>query len=866
MILRLSKTFMNTQSFTSKVQHIIGEAQIITQSYDHKLTEPQHLFLALYEQEYEVLEFYLKKEIIEQCIQAIRVHLQSRAQSNSAEIQFSNESMQILQKAMANARKKNKDQVDLPSFLIALLNYSQSLKTILNKLGVDFNTLEKMMKEKENNTHKTEKKHTQLEKFANNLNALADSGKLDPIIGRDEEIRRVLQILSRRTKNNPVLVGAPGVGKTAIAEGLAQRIINGDVPENLKNKKVYALDIGALIAGAKYKGEFEERLKAVIKEVTEHLGEIILFIDEIHTLVGAGGGQGAMDAANILKPALARGELRTVGATTLDEYQKYFEKDKALERRFQKVIVDQPNRESAISILRGIKEKYETHHEVRIKDEAVIAAVDLSSRYISDRFLPDKAIDLMDEAASKIRMEINSKPEELDNLDRKITQIEIEIQALKKEKDEQKTKSLSTELAKIQEKRALLFAKWSRERDKIDQIQSAKKGLEKLRAEAEKAEREGDYERVAKIRYGTSKELEGKLKILQLDFDRNQEQNIIKEEVNREDIAEIVSKWTGIPVHKLMSSEIEKLLHLEAHLNQKLIGQKNAVEAVSEAIRRNKAGLNPIDKPIGTFLFIGPTGVGKTELSKTLASYLFNDKNATTRIDMSEYQEKHSVSRLIGAPPGYVGYDEGGQLTEAVRRRPYSIILLDEIEKAHPDTFNILLQVLDEGHLTDSQGRFIDFKNTIIIMTSNIGSNYWSALSGENPFKTEQIEMIQNKIQDELKQHMKSEFLNRIEEITLFTPLTPEDISMITSLQLEELVHTLKEKGIDMQFTEEVVTFLSEQGYDIQYGARPLKRIIQREVISPLSKKILSGDIKSKGDLILDNFDNRLVFRTQISS
>ena len=857
---------MNAQSFTPKVQHIIGEAQIITQSYDHKLTEPQHLFLAMHEQECEVLELYLKKEIIEQSIQAVKDDLKSRPQSNSAEIQFSNESVQILQKAMANARKKNQNQVNLPSFFIALLGYSQSLKTILSEIGVDFNTLEKMMKEKETNTLKKEKTRTQLNRFASDLNALVDSGKLDPIIGREEEIRRVLQILSRRTKNNPILVGAPGVGKTAIAEGLAQRIVNGDVPDNLKSKKVYALAMGALIAGAKYKGEFEERLKAVIKEVTEHSGEIILFIDEIHTLVGAGGGQGAMDAANILKPALARGELRAVGATTLDEYQKYFEKDKALERRFQKVIVNQPNRESAISILRGIKEKYETHHKVRIKDDALIAAVDLSSRYISDRFLPDKAIDLMDEAASKIRMEINSKPEELDDLDRKITQIEIEIQALKKEKDEQKTKLLNTELAEIQEKRTLLFTKWSSERDKIEQIQSTKKELEKLRAEAEKAERESDYERVAKIRYGTSKELEGKLKNLQLDVDRNQEQNIIKEEVNSEDIAEIVSKWTSIPVHKLMSSEIEKLLHLETHLNQKLIGQKNAVEAVSEAIRRNKAGLNPADKPIGSFLFIGPTGVGKTELSKTLASYLFNDKNAITRIDMSEYQEKHSVSRLIGAPPGYVGYDEGGQLTEAVRRRPYSIVLLDEIEKAHPDTFNILLQVLDEGHLTDSQGRFIDFKNTIVIMTSNIGSNYWSALSAENSFNSKEVEMIQNKVQDELKQHMKPEFLNRIDEITLFTPLTPEDISVITSLQLEELVDTLKEKGIDMQFTEEAVTFLSEQGYDMQYGARPLKRIIQKEILSPLSKKILSGDIKSKGGVILDNFDNRLVFRTQISS
>ncbi len=552
------------------------------------------------------------------------------------------------------------------------------------------------------------------------------------------------------------------------------------------------------------------------------------------------------------------------GATTLDEYQKYFEKDKALERRFQKVMVDQPNREAAISILRGIKEKYETHHEVRIKDEAIIAAVDLSTRYISDRFLPDKAIDLIDEAASKIRMEINSKPEELDDLDRKITQIEIEIQAIKKEKDEQKTSDLNAELTEIKEKRTLLFTKWSKEREVIDQIQNTKKELEKLKTEAEKAQREGDYEKVAKIRYGTSKELEEKLKTLQVEVERNQEQNIIKEEVNSEDIAEIVSKWTGIPVHKLMSSEIEKLLHLEAHLGKTLIGQNNAVEVVSEAIRRNKAGLNATDKPIGSFLFIGPTGVGKTELSKALASYLFNDKNAITRIDMSEYQEKHSVSRLIGAPPGYVGYDEGGQLTEAVRRRPYSIVLLDEIEKAHPDTFNILLQVLDEGHLTDSQGRWIDFKNTIVIMTSNIGASHWTALSEEDLFDMQQIEEIQYKVLEELKQRVKPEFLNRIDEITLFTPLKPDDISKITSLQLNELAHTLKEKGIAMQFTDEAVSYLSQQGYDIHYGARPLKRVIQREVLSPLSKKILSGDIKSKGALILDNFDNRLVFRTQI--
>ncbi|HEX9825550.1 MAG TPA: AAA family ATPase, partial [Flavobacteriaceae bacterium] len=681
---------------------------------------------------------------------------------------------------------------------------------------------------------------------------------------RDEEIRRILQILSRRTKNNPILVGEPGTGKTAIAEGLAHRIVDGDIPENLKDKQIFALDMGALIAGAKYKGEFEERLKAVIKEVTTSEGDIVLFIDEIHTLVGAGGGQGAMDAANILKPALARGELRAIGATTLDEYQKYFEKDKALERRFQKVMVDEPDTESAVSILRGIKEKYETHHKVRIKDEAIIGAVELSERYITNRFLPDKAIDLMDEAASKLRMEINSKPEELDVLDRKIMQLEIEIEAIKREKDEAKLKTLRSELANLKEQRNDIFAKWKSEKEVVDNIQTTKSKIEDFKLEAERAERDGDYGKVAEIRYGKIKEAQEQLEKLQKELQQNQSgHSLIKVEVTYDDIAEVVAKWTGIPVTKMLQSEREKLLKLEAHLHKRVVGQDEAIVAVSDAVRRSRAGLQNPKKPIGTFLFLGTTGVGKTELAKALAEYLFDDENAMTRIDMSEYQESHAVSRLVGAPPGYIGYDEGGQLTEAVRRKPYSVILLDEIEKAHPDTFNILLQVLDEGHLTDNKGRLADFKNTIIIMTSNLGSQIIHERFEATKDIDTAMEAAKLDILVLLKQSIRPEFLNRIDDIIMFTPLSKENIVDIVKLQLKDVTKMLKQQGIIFDATDEAITYLAEKGYNPEYGARPVKRIIQKEVLNELSKDILSGKVTTDSIILLDCFGETLVFRNQ---
>ncbi|MDQ5929906.1 MAG: ATP-dependent Clp protease ATP-binding subunit ClpB, partial [Bacteroidota bacterium] len=709
-----------------------------------------------------------------------------------------------------------------------------------------------------------EETYNSLNKYAKNLNQLAKLGKLDPVIGRDDEIRRVLQILTRRTKNNPMLVGEPGVGKTAIAEGLAHRIVDGDVPENLKNKIVFSLDMGALIAGAKYKGEFEERLKAVVKEVTAAEGDIVLFIDEIHTLVGAGGGEGAMDAANILKPALARGELRAIGATTLDEYQKYFEKDKALERRFQKIIIEEPDTESAISILRGIKEKYETHHKVQIKDEAIIAAVELSQRYITNRFLPDKAIDLMDEAASKIRMEINSKPEELDVLDRKVMQLEIEIEAIKRENDEAKIKILGIELANLKEDRNQIYSKWKSEKEVIESIQAVKTEIEDYKHEAERAEREGDYGKVAEIRYGKIKEAQVQLDALQKTVANNQlgGSALIKEEVTREDIAEVVAKWTGIPVMKMLQGEREKLLHLEAELHHRVVGQEEAIEAVSDAVRRSRAGLQDLKKPVGTFLFLGTTGVGKTELAKALADYLFDDENAMTRIDMSEYQERHSVSRLVGAPPGYVGYDEGGQLTEAVRRRPYSVILLDEIEKAHPDTFNILLQVLDEGRLTDNKGRLADFKNTIIIMTSNMGSQIiqdkFDHLKGSVEAATE---AAKTEVLALLKQTVRPEFINRIDEIVLFTPLNLDNIKQIVGMQLKSITKMLALQGIVMDATPQAIQYLSEKGYDPQFGARPVKRIIQREVLNKLSKEILANNITIDSIILIDVLDGELIFK-----
>ena len=710
-----------------------------------------------------------------------------------------------------------------------------------------------------------EETYDALNKYGKNLNELAKSGKLDPVIGRDEEIRRVLQILTRRTKNNPMLVGEPGVGKTAIAEGLAHRIVDGDVPENLKDKVVYSLDMGALIAGAKYKGEFEERLKAVVKEVTSAEGDIILFIDEIHTLVGAGGGEGAMDAANILKPALARGELRAIGATTLDEYQKYFEKDKALERRFQKINVEEPDTESAISILRGIKEKYETHHKVRIKDDAIIAAVELSQRYITNRFLPDKAIDLMDEAASKLRMEINSKPEELDVLDRKIMQLEIEIEAIKREKDESKLKVLHIDLSELKEQRNEIYAKWKSEKDVVDAIQNYKQQIEDFKIEAEKAERDAEYGKVAELRYGKIVEAQKKLDALQIELLENQsEKSLIKEEVTQEDIAEVVAKWTGIPVTKMLQSDREKLLKLEDELHKRVVGQEEAIEAISDAVRRSRAGLQDMKKPLGTFLFLGTTGVGKTELAKALADYLFDDENAMTRIDMSEYQERHSVSRLVGAPPGYVGYDEGGQLTEAVRRRPYSVILLDEIEKAHPDTFNILLQVLDEGRLTDNKGRLADFKNTIIIMTSNMGSQIiqekFENLKGcvDSAMELAKVEVLAL-----LKQTVRPEFINRIDDIVMFAPLTNANIKQIVGLQLKSVFKMLEQQHISMSATEEAIDYLAVKGYEPEFGARPVKRVIQREVLNKLSKEILAGNIKTDAVVVIDCFDNQLVFRNQ---
>ncbi len=693
---------------------------------------------------------------------------------------------------------------------------------------------------------------------------MAEEGKLDPVIGRDEEIRRILQILSRRTKNNPMLVGEPGTGKTAIAEGLAHRIIAGDVPDNLKNKVIYNLDMGALIAGAKYKGEFEERLKAVIKEVTSSDGNIVLFIDEIHTLVGAGGGQGAMDAANILKPALARGELRAVGATTLDEYQKYFEKDKALERRFQKVIVNEPDTESAISILRGIKEKYETHHKVRIKDEAIIAAVELSQRYITNRFLPDKAIDLMDEAASKLRMEINSKPEELDVLDRRIMQLEIEIEAIKREKDENKLKILRAELANLKEERNELHARWQNEKGVVDNIQNLKSDIENFKVEAERAEREGDYGKVAEIRYGKIKEAQEKLEELQKTVAENQnEKSLIQEEVTNEDIAEVVAKWTGIPVTKMLQSDREKLLKLEDELHKRVVGQEEAIIAVSDAVRRSRAGLQDQKRPIGSFLFLGTTGVGKTELAKALAEYLFDDESAMTRIDMSEYQERHSVSRLVGAPPGYVGYDEGGQLTEAVRRKPYSVVLLDEIEKAHPDTFNILLQVLDEGRLTDNKGRLADFKNTIIIMTSNMGSHIIQDKYENMKDLDTAMESAKTEVLALLKQNVRPEFINRIDDIIMFSPLTQKDIRKIVSLQLKEVKKMLEKQHIVLDATDEAISFLASRGFDPQFGARPVKRVVQREVLNKLSKEILAGNIKTDSIILIDEFNEELVFRNE---
>ena len=864
---------MNFNNFTIKAQEAVQTAQQIAQQYGHQELQNEHFFKAIEQVDENVLPFLFKKLNInrEQLNKQLDAALQGFAKVSGGDMGISREASTMLSEAVNIAKKWNDEYVSLEHLILAIFKSNSKIAQALKNQGVSEKELEKAIQELRKGERVTsasaEDTYNSLNKYAKNLNQLADSGKLDPVIGRDEEIRRVLQILSRRTKNNPMLVGEPGVGKTAIAEGLAHRIVKGDVPENLKDKVIYSLDMGALIAGAKYKGEFEERLKSVVKEVTSSDGNIILFIDEIHTLVGAGGGEGAMDAANILKPALARGELRAIGATTLDEYQKYFEKDKALERRFQKVMVDEPDTESAISILRGIKEKYETHHKVRIKDEAIIAAVELSERYITNRFLPDKAIDLMDEAAAKLRMEINSKPEELDVLDRKIMQLEIEIEAIKREKDEEKLKMLYVDLANLKEERNAVNAKWQSEKSVIDEVQTTKEAIEKYRLEADRAEREGDYGKVAELRYGKIKEAEDKLAELQKNLDSKSHENaLVKEEVTAEDIAEVVAKWTGIPVAKMLQGEREKLLNLEKELHRRVVGQEEAIEAVSDAIRRSRAGLQDPRRPIGSFLFLGTTGVGKTELAKALAEYLFDDENAMTRIDMSEYQEKHAVSRLVGAPPGYVGYDEGGQLTEAVRRRPYSVILLDEIEKAHPDTFNILLQVLDEGRLTDNKGRTADFKNTIIIMTSNMGSQIIQETFEKYPNDTERaIDESRDEVLQLLKETVRPEFLNRIDDIIMFTPLNAKNIRSIVKLQLQSLFRMVAKEGILLNATDEATDYLAQKGFDPQFGARPVKRTIQKEVLNKLSKEILSGTVQRDAVILLDAFDNQLVFRNQKS-
>ena len=864
---------MNFNNFTIKAQEAVQTAQQIAQQYGHQELQNEHFFKAIEQVDENVLPFLFKKLNInrEQLNKQLDAALQGFAKVSGGDMGISRDASTMLNEAVNIAKKWNDEYVSLEHLILAIFKSNSKIAQALKNQGVSEKELEKAIQELRKGERVTsasaEDTYNSLNKYAKNLNQLADSGKLDPVIGRDEEIRRVLQILSRRTKNNPMLVGEPGVGKTAIAEGLAHRIVKGDVPENLKDKVIYSLDMGALIAGAKYKGEFEERLKSVVKEVTSSDGNIILFIDEIHPLVGAGGGEGAMDAANILKPALARGELRAIGATTLDEYQKYFEKDKALERRFQKVMVDEPDTESAISILRGIKEKYETHHKVRIKDEAIIAAVELSERYITNRFLPDKAIDLMDEAAAKLRMEINSKPEELDVLDRKIMQLEIEIEAIKREKDEEKLKMLYVDLANLKEERNAVNAKWQSEKSVIDEVQTTKEAIEKYRLEADRAEREGDYGKVAELRYGKIKEAEDKLAELQKNLDSKSHENaLVKEEVTAEDIAEVVAKWTGIPVAKMLQGEREKLLNLEKELHRRVVGQEEAIEAVSDAIRRSRAGLQDPRRPIGSFLFLGTTGVGKTELAKALAEYLFDDENAMTRIDMSEYQEKHAVSRLVGAPPGYVGYDEGGQLTEAVRRRPYSVILLDEIEKAHPDTFNILLQVLDEGRLTDNKGRTADFKNTIIIMTSNMGSQIIQETFEKYPNDTERaIDESRDEVLQLLKETVRPEFLNRIDDIIMFTPLNAKNIRSIVKLQLQSLFRMVAKEGILLDATDEAIDYLAQKGFDPQFGARPVKRTIQKEVLNKLSKEILSGTVQRDAVILLDAFDNQLVFRNQKS-
>ena len=854
---------MNLNNFTIKSQDAVQEALQIALQNGQQAIEPAHLLKALIQTDENVISFLLKKlnvnqGRIESTIDAmIKGYPKVAGQSQY----LSNDANQVLLKAQSFLKEFGDEFVSVEHIFLALLDSKNSVATLLKDAGVNEKELKAAIKELRGGQKVTsqtaESQYNALNKYAKNLNELAQKGKLDPVIGRDEEIRRVLQILSRRTKNNPVLIGEPGVGKTAIAEGLAHRIINGDVPENLKTKKIYSLDMGSLIAGAKYKGEFEERLKSVVKEVIGAEGEIILFIDEIHTLVGAGGGgEGAMDAANILKPALARGELRSIGATTLAEYQRYIEKDKALERRFQKVYVEEPDTEDAISILRGLKERYEVHHKVRIKDDAIIAAVELSQRYISDRFLPDKAIDLMDEAAAKLRLEIDSVPEELDQLDRRIMQLEIEREAIKREGDDDKVKNLAEQIANLQADRNELKAKWQSEKVVVDGIQTTKKEIENLKYEADQAERNGDFAKVAEIRYGRIKDAEKRLEEFKAKLNEAQSHSpMVKEEVTADDIADVVARWTGIPVTRMLQSEREKLLHLEEELHKRVIGQEEAISAISDAIRRSRAGLSDPKKPIGSFIFLGTTGVGKTELAKALAEFLFNQESALVRIDMSEYQEKHTVSRLIGAPPGYVGYEESGQLTEAIRRRPYSVVLLDEIEKAHPDVFNILLQVLDDGRLTDNKGRTANFKNTIVIMTSNIGSHLiqdsFEQMENENSDKEAITAKAKNNVMELLRKQIRPEFLNRIDDIIMFTPLNRENVRDIVNLQFEGLKHTLTNQQIELNITEEALDWLAQLGYDPQYGARPLKRVMQRRILNELSKEILAGNVKKDSNILI---------------
>ncbi len=865
---------MALNNYTVKAQEIIQAAQQEAFNQQNPTIEALHLLKAILDDKDSPVPFLLKKnnvnlQHVETKINEAITRLPKTTSGDPAQV-MSREMNNVLLRANSSLKTFGDEFINPEHLLIGLLQTNDEAAKILKDAGLTEKGLVAAMKElRKGDTIQSQTQSTQynaLQKYAKNLNALASAGKLDPVIGRDEEIRRTLHILSRRSKNNPLLVGEPGVGKTAIAEGLAHRIVNGDVPENLKSKIIYALDMGLLIAGAKYKGEFEERLKAVIKEVTESDGEIILFIDEIHTLVGAGGGEGAMDAANILKPALARGELRAIGATTLNEYQKFFEKDKALERRFQRVMIDEPSVEDAISILRGLKDRYETHHHVRIKDEAIIAAVELSNRYITDRFLPDKAIDLIDESAAKLRLEMNSMPEELDTLERQIRQLEIEREAIKRENDQQKLKELNTNISNLMVERDTYKAKWKAEKELVDKIQQAKATIEQLKIQADKAERDGDYGKVAEIRYGKIQEQEKLIEEETKELNKTSDHTrIMKEEVDAEDIAENVAKATGIPVSRMLQSEREKLLHLETKLHERVIGQDEAITAVSDAIRRSRAGLSDPKKPIGSFIFLGTTGVGKTELAKALAEFLFDDESMMTRIDMSEYQEKHTVSRLIGAPPGYVGYDEGGQLTEAVRRKPYSVVLLDEIEKAHPDVFNVLLQVLDDGRLTDNKGRVVNFKNTIIIMTSNLGSHIiQEAFENVDEKNLETVEeSTKAEVMALLRQTIRPEFLNRIDEIIMFHPLMKKEIRGIIQIQLNQLHHLLLENNIDLEFSDYLVDYLVENGYDPQFGARPLKRLIQKGIVNQLSKKILAGDVNKDFPMLVDVFDGEIVFRNE---